>query len=37
MILAVDQPASAALTRELFKWQPVQPGLIEDIDKGSYR
>jgi nucleoside-diphosphate-sugar epimerase len=32
MILAVDQPASAGLTRELFGWRPVQPGLIEDLD-----
>jgi hypothetical protein len=24
-------------TREMFKRQPVQPGLIEDIEKGSYR
>ena len=36
MILAVDQPASAALTRELLGWRPVQPGLIEDLDKGHY-
>jgi len=36
MILAVDQPASGALTRELLGWQPVQPGLIEDLDKGHY-
>jgi len=35
-ILAVDQPASSALTRELLGWQPVQPGLIEDLDKGHY-
>ena len=35
-ILAVDQPASAALTRELLGWRPVQPGLIEDLDKGHY-
>jgi nucleoside-diphosphate-sugar epimerase len=36
MVLAVDQPASSALTRELLGWQPVQPGLIEDLDKGHY-
>jgi nucleoside-diphosphate-sugar epimerase len=36
MILAVDQPASSALTRELLGWRPVQPGLIEDLDKGHY-
>ena len=35
-ILAVDQPASAALTRELLGWRPIQPGLIEDLDKGHY-
>jgi nucleoside-diphosphate-sugar epimerase len=35
-ILAVDQPASSALTRELLGWRPVQPGLIEDLDKGHY-
>lgn len=35
-ILAIDQPASSALTRELLGWQPVQPGLIEDLDKGHY-
>jgi nucleoside-diphosphate-sugar epimerase len=32
MILAVDQPASSGITRELFGWRPVQPGLIEDLD-----
>jgi nucleoside-diphosphate-sugar epimerase len=36
MILAIDQPASAALTSELLGWRPVQPGLIEDLDKGHY-
>src|SRR5690242_2546435 len=35
-ILAVDQPASSALTRELLGWRPVQPGLIDDLDKGHY-
>ena len=35
-ILAVDQPASAGLTRELLGWRPVQPGLIEDLAKGHY-
>ena len=36
MVLAVDQPASSVLTRELLGWRPVQPGLIEDLDKGHY-
>jgi nucleoside-diphosphate-sugar epimerase len=35
-ILAVDQPASSTLTRELLGWRPVQPGLLEDLDKGHY-
>ncbi len=34
--LALDSPASAALTRELLGWQPAQPGLIEDLEKGHY-
>lgn len=35
-VLAGDQPASSALTRELLGWQPDQPGIIEDLDKGHY-
>jgi nucleoside-diphosphate-sugar epimerase len=35
-VLAVDQPASSALTRELLGWRPDQPGLIEDLDQGHY-
>jgi nucleoside-diphosphate-sugar epimerase len=35
-ILAIDQPASSAQTRELLGWRPVQPGLIEDLEKGHY-
>ena len=34
--LATDSPASSALTRELLGWQPVQPGLIDDLDQGHY-
>jgi nucleoside-diphosphate-sugar epimerase len=36
LILAIDQPASSAQTRELLGWRPVQPGLIEDLNKGHY-
>ena len=36
MILAGDQPAYSALTCELLRWQPVQPGLIEDLEQGHY-
>jgi nucleoside-diphosphate-sugar epimerase len=34
--LAVDSPASSALTQELLGWRPVQPGLIADLDEGHY-
>jgi len=34
--LAIDAPASSALTRELLGWQPSQPGLIADLDEGHY-
>jgi len=34
--IGLDSPASSALTRELMGWQPVQPGLIDDLDQGHY-
>jgi nucleoside-diphosphate-sugar epimerase len=34
--VAIDSPASSALTRELLGWQPTQLGLIDDLDKGHY-
>jgi len=34
--IGLDSPASSALTRELLGWQPVHPGLIDDLDKGHY-
>lgn len=34
--IGADSPASSALTRELLGWQPTQPGLLEDLDKGHY-
>jgi len=34
--IGIDSPASSALTRELLGWQPVQPGLLDDLDKGHY-
>ena len=36
MFAGLDIPASSALTRALLGWQPTQPGLIEDLDKGNY-
>ncbi|MFK0045963.1 hypothetical protein ACIQU4_17935 [Streptomyces sp. NPDC090741] len=35
-VLAVDQPASSAPTRELLGWQPVRPRLVKDPGKGHY-
>ncbi|HTD08950.1 MAG TPA: SDR family oxidoreductase [Solirubrobacteraceae bacterium] len=34
--LGLDSPVSSALTQELLGWQPVQPGLIADLDQGHY-
>jgi nucleoside-diphosphate-sugar epimerase len=34
--IGTDSPASSELTQELLGWQPVQPGLIEDLDQGHY-
>lgn len=34
--IGLDSPASSAATRELMGWQPAQPGLIDDLEKGHY-
>ncbi len=34
--LALDAPASCALTRELLGWQPTHIGLIADLDEQHY-
>jgi nucleoside-diphosphate-sugar epimerase len=34
--LGLDVPASSMLTRELLSWQPVHPGLLDDLGKGHY-
>jgi nucleoside-diphosphate-sugar epimerase len=36
MVFAADISASSAMTRQLVGWQPVHPGLIDDLDKGHY-
>jgi nucleoside-diphosphate-sugar epimerase len=33
---SMDSPASSTLTRERLQWQPVQPGLLADIDQDYY-
>jgi nucleoside-diphosphate-sugar epimerase len=35
-VFGVDQPASSALTRETFGWQPTHPSLLEDLEAGNY-
>jgi nucleoside-diphosphate-sugar epimerase len=35
-LLALDSPASSALTRALLGWQPERQGLIADLDEGHY-
>lgn len=36
MFVGWDNPTSNAITRELLKWEPTHPGLLDDIDKGFY-
>lgn len=33
---AADRAASSVLTRELLGWEPVHPGLVEDLEQGHY-
>jgi nucleoside-diphosphate-sugar epimerase len=33
---ALDAPASSAQTRERLGWRPSQPGLIPDLEQGTY-
>jgi hypothetical protein len=31
-----DGPASAQITRDLLRWQPIRPGLTADLKEGHY-
>lgn len=35
-LLAIDAPASSALTRAQLGWTPVEPGLLADLDSDHY-
>jgi nucleoside-diphosphate-sugar epimerase len=34
--VALDSPATAAVTRELLGWEPTGPSLIEDLEQDHY-
>jgi nucleoside-diphosphate-sugar epimerase len=34
--VALDSPATAAVTRELLAWEPTGPGLLDDLDQDHY-
>src|SRR5258708_7608429 len=34
--VGVDCPASSKLTEEKLQWQPKQPGIIADLERGTY-
>jgi nucleoside-diphosphate-sugar epimerase len=34
--VGIDSPASSKLTEERLEWQPKQPGLIADLERGTY-
>jgi hypothetical protein len=34
--VALDSPATAAVTRELLAWKPTGLGLLEDLEQDHY-
>jgi nucleoside-diphosphate-sugar epimerase len=35
-LVQLDNPTSNALTRKRLGWEPVEPGLLADLDEGHY-
>ena len=35
-VVAMDAPSSSASTQERLGWRPTQPGLLADLEKGTY-
>jgi nucleoside-diphosphate-sugar epimerase len=35
-LVSVDNPTSNSLTRERLGWEPVEPGLLADLEEGHY-
>ena len=34
--VGMDSPASSKLTEEKLEWRPKQPGIIADLEQGTY-
>ena len=34
--VSLDCPTTAAMTRQLLRWKPTGPRLLEDLDEGHY-
>jgi hypothetical protein len=33
---ASDKPASSKRSRDLLGWEPIRPGLLDDLEQGHY-
>jgi nucleoside-diphosphate-sugar epimerase len=36
LLIGLDVPASSARTRQQLDWNPIEPGLLADLDEGHY-